>query len=508
MGTGRVVLKKSPFPFFVPCLPLYEGTPSCYNTWACYIRRVFLRHLSLRSLTPVFRWDKAFTKRLLLVALPIMFQNLVSSSLHIIDGIMVSSLGTAPYAAVTQMSRYMFLFNITLFGVVSGSSIYLAQYWGKKDIGGMRTVMGMCFRITLPLGLLFGGTAILFPQLIVSFFLPSGESASYAREYLQIVAFGMIITAADTVFASAMKSSEQTFIPMLAGIAAILTNTVLNYALIYGHFGFPALGVQGAAIATVISSGVSLAINAGASYLLKLPSGATLHQLVHFDPVFFKRYLKTVFPVILNEGFWALGYTMYSVFFGRLGDAAVAAQGIYNTVDQLIFVTIYGLMHATAIIVGRSIGAGAKEEAYLYAKRLLVTALGLGLVMGVAMFATRHLLVSFFTDVSPQTRNMAAMFMVYAALFAWAKSFNCVNIVGVLRSGGDTMFTMLLDICSIWCLGVPAVGLAALVFHWPVEAVFLLTAAEEAPKLVIGLKRMISKKWINDLTHKPRENAA
>ena len=466
-----------------------------------------MRSIFSGSLVPLFRWDKAFTRRLLLVALPIIFQNLVSSSLHIIDGVMVSSLGTAPYAAVTQMSRYMFLFNITLFGVVSGSSIFFAQYWGKKDIAGLRAVMGMCLRITLPLGLVFGGTAILFPQLVVSFFLPAGESAAFAREYLQIVALGMIITAADMVFASAMKSSEQTFIPMLAGIAAILINTVLNYTLIYGHFGAPAMGVQGAAIATVVSSGVSLAINAGASYMMKLPSGAKLSQLVHFDPAFFKRYLKTVFPVILNEGFWALGYTMYSVFFGRLGDAAVAAQGIYNTVDQLIFVTIYGLMHATAIIVGRSIGAGSKEEAYLYAKRLLVTALGLGIVMGLAMVATRHLLVSFYTDVSPETKNLAAKFMVFAAIFAGAKAFNCVNIVGVLRSGGDTVFTMLLDICSIWCLGVPAVGLAALVFHWPVEAVFLLTAAEEAPKLLIGLKRMVSKKWMNDLTHRPQEAA-
>ncbi len=464
-----------------------------------------MRSFLLHSLAPVFRWDKAFVKRLLFVALPIMIQNLVSSSLYIIDGVMVSGLGTAPYAAVTQMSRYMFLFNITLFGVVSGSSIFFAQYWGKKDIAGLRAVMGMCLRITLPLGLVFGGTAVFFPHVVVGFFLPPGESAAYAREYLQIVAFGMIITAADMVFASAMKSSEQTFIPMLAGITAILTNTTLNYALINGHFGSPALGVQGAAIATVISAGVSLSINAGASYLMKLPSGARLSQLAHFDPAFFKRYLKTVFPVILNEGFWALGYTMYSVFFGRLGDAAVAAQGIYNTVDQLVFVTIYGLMHATAIIVGRSIGEGSKEEAYLFAKRLLASALGLGLVMGLAMFLSRHLLVSFFYDVSQESKSLAGMFMTFAALFAWAKAFNCVNIVGVLRSGGDTVFTMLLDICSIWCLGVPAVGLAALYFRLPVETVFLLTAAEEVPKLVIGLRRMLSKKWINDLTHRPQE---
>ncbi len=465
-------------------------------------------HRFSHSLRPVFRWDAAFTKRLLLVALPIMFQNLVASSLHIIDGIMVSGLGTAPYAAVTQMSRFMFLFNLTLFGVISGSSIFLSQLWGRKDIAGMRSVMGMCLRITLPLAILFGGAAVLLPHLVVGFFLPPGESAGYARQYLNVVAFGMMITAVDTVYASAMKSSEQTFVPMLAGIAAILTNTVLNYILIYGKLGIPALGVRGAAIATVISAGVSLSVNVGVSYTLKLPSAAKLSQLLSFDGAFFKRYLKTVFPVILNEGFWALGYTMYSVFFGRLGDNAVAAQGIYNTVDQLIFVMIYGLMHATAIVVGRSIGAGDREEAYLYARRLLLAAVCLGIAMGTVMLLTRHRLVMLFHDISPQAQSLATVFLAYAGFFAWARAFNCVNVVGVLRSGGDTVFTMLLDVGSIWCIGVPVVGLAALVFRWPVETVFLCTAVEELPKIIIGLKRMLSKKWINDLTRRPQEDAA
>jgi putative MATE family efflux protein len=371
----------------------------------------------------------------------------------------------------------------------------------------MRSVMGMGLRITLPLSIVFGGMALLIPQLVVGFFLPQGESAEYARQYLSMVSFGMIITAVDTVYASAMKSSEQTFIPMLADIAAILTNTVLNYGMIFGHLGFPAMGVKGAAIATVISAGVSLSVNAGVSYFLKLPSAAKLKQLLNFDGAFFKKYIRTVFPVILNEGLWAFGYTMYSVFFGRLGDAAIAAQGIYNTVDQLIFVMIYGLMHATAIVVGRSIGAGEKEKAYLYARRLLFAAVCLGIAMGTVMILARYRIVALFGDVSPQAQSLASVFMVYAGLLAWAKAFNCVNVVGVLRSGGDTVFTMLLDVGSIWCFGVPVVGLAALVLRWPVEIVFLCTAVEELPKIIIGLKRMISKKWINDLTHKPSQEA-
>ena len=453
-----------------------------------------------QSLRPMLIWDKAFIKRLVSVALPIMFLNLVTSSLGIIDGVMVGHLGQAPYAAVTQMSRYMFLFNITQFGIVSGSSIFLAQFWGKKDIDGMRRVMGMCMRLTIPLALVFSGAARFLPHQVAGLFLQPGDSAAYAAEFLTWVSPYFLIVSIEAAFIAAMKSSEQTFIPMLAGSIALATNTLLNYILIFGKLGLPALGVKGSAIATVISGGISLTINLSLSYKKRLASAITLKQLLAFDGAFFRRFLKTIVPVIFNEGLWALGITMYSIIFGRLGDTAVSAMGIYNTVDQLVFVTIYGLMHASAIIVGRSIGAGDPKEAYVYAKRLLLTAVSLGIATGLIMFVSRYWLAARF-DISPEARQLAVTFMGFASLFSWAKAFNCINVVGVLRSGGDTVFSLTLDVGSIWCIGVPLVTITALVLHWPVEMVYLCTMAEEVPKLILGLRRMLSKKWINNLTH-------
>ncbi len=466
-----------------------------------------MRSVSLRSLRPVIRWDAAFTRRLLYIAIPIMVQNLVSSSLHIIDGVMIGQLGDAPYAAVTQATRYTFLFQLTLFGVASGSSIFLSQFWGSRNIDRMRAVMGMCLRLTVPVALVFGGAAVLFPQVIVGFFLPAGDSAEFAKQYLAWVAPGFLLSAVDVVYSTAMKSSEQTFIPMLAGIVAILVNTFLNYLLIYGKMGLPALGVQGAAIATVLAASVSLIINVSASYRHKLPSAVTLSHLIKIDMAFFRKFLKTIFPVILNEGFWALGITMYSVFYGRLGDAAVAAVGIYNTVDQLIFVTIYGLMHASSIVVGRSIGSGNQDEAFLFAKRLLFCAVMLGLIMGAVVFSSRGWLVSHF-QISQEAKQLAMTLMGFSAFFAWARAFNSINVVGVLRAGGDTVFTMVLDAGSIWLIGVPLVGIAALVFRWPVQYVFLCTASEELFKMTIGLPRMLSRKWIHNVTHMPKKEPA
>ena len=321
--------------------------------------------------SPTVRWDRGFFRKLLVVCLPIVIQNLMSASLHIIDGVMIGQLGDAPYAAVTQATRYVFVYQLFLFGLASGCGIFFSQHWGTQDVKSMRRAMGLCFRGALVLAVLFGGLGLLFPQGVMSIFLPKGESFGYAIQYLTIVAAGFLITAVDTVYATCMKSAGKTVIPMTAGICSILTNTFLNWILIYGNLGAPALGVRGAAIATVIAAGVSLAINVGCSYGMKLPSAFRWQDWKLPDRAYLTQFAKTVLPVVLNEGFWSMGTSIYSVFYGRLGDAAVAAVGIVNTVDQLIFTMIYGIMNATAILVGNHLGAGDKEGARLTARRLI-----------------------------------------------------------------------------------------------------------------------------------------
>ena len=449
----------------------------------------------------VFRWDRAFTRKFLLVALPIVIQNLVSSSLHIIDGVMIGQLGDAPYAAVTQANRYTFVFQLFMFGAASGCGIFFSQLWGKRDVPRMRSVMGLAFRITLGLSALFAGMALLMPERVISLFLPEGESARYAATYLRLVAPGYFILSVDTVYATCMKSAEQTRIPMAAGVVSILTNTFLNWVLIYGHLGLPALGVRGAAIATVISAGVSLIINVTASYALKLPSAIGLRDFRLPDRAFLARFARLVAPVVLNEGLWSMGTTMYGVFYGRLGDAAVAAMGIYNTVDQLVNVLVYGFMNASAILVGGCLGAGDRDSAWLTAKRMLAGCIAAGAAVGLLMGFGRGSLVGLFA-VSPEAQGMAMVILLEASLFYWLRAINSINVVGILRSGGDTLYSMVLDTAALWLVGVPLVGLAALVWKLPIQQVYLFTFVEEAIKATIGMTRFRSKKWMHVLTER------
>lgn len=451
------------------------------------------------TVSDTFRWDRAFIRKLFLVALPIVVQNLVSASLHIIDGVMIGQLGDAPYAAVTQANRYTFVFQLFLFGAASGCGIFLNQFWGKRDVQAMRRVMGLCFRVTLTIALPFTLLAVLSPETVVGWFLPQGDSFGYAVRYLRIVAPGYLLTAVDVVYATCMKSSEETRVPMVAGICSILANTLLNWLLIYGHGGFPALGVEGAAVATLISGALALMIDVSVSYLRRLPSAFRWTDGRLPDRAFLKRFFRLVLPVVANEGLWSMGMTMYGVFYGRLGDAAVAAVGIFNTVDQLVFVAIYGIMNATTILVGGCLGGGDREGAWLTAKRMLFACVAVGIIMGMILLGTRGMLIGVFR-VSEEAKAMADRILFISAFTVWLRAINSIIVVGVLRAGGDTVFSMLLDTTALWVVGVPLVGIAALMWGLPVYQVYMFTLVEEVIKASIGLPRFFSRRWMNDLT--------
>lgn len=451
-------------------------------------------------------WDRPFAKWVAAVALPIILQELIGSSLHIIDSLMVSSLGDAAYSAVTQANRYTFVFQLFCFGTVSGGAIFMSQYWGARDIPRMRHAMGISLVAVTLISALFIAGALLFPRQIISWFLPDGASHEMAVTYLLAVTPSYYLIALSTVYAMCIKAGEKTYIPLIAGVASIATNTLLNYAFIFGHFGFPAMGVYGAAIATDIAAGVQLVIVLAFAYGKRLPAGAPLKQLFARDRGFVRRFVKMVVPVIFNEGLWALGTTMYGVYYGRMGDVAVAATGICSTIDSLVWVFIFGMMHATAIIIGKTLGAGRKEEAYLYGKRMIAGAMAAGAALGVVLVAIRLPILSMFGGLSPEVIDKAKIILLFSAATMWFRAFNCINVVGILRSGGDTVFSLLLDVGSMWLVGVPLAAVATFVFHWPVEYVYLCTFADEIVKIAIGVPHYIGRKWLNNITEKKGES--
>jgi putative MATE family efflux protein len=296
-----------------------------------------------------------------------------------------------------------------------------------------------------------------------------------------------------------MRSTGQVKTPTVISVGALLISTALSYVLIFGKFGFPELGIQGAAVAAVIARLLEMVVLLTIIYLRKLPVAASIRELLGVDRVFFGRVIKPMFPVMLNELFWSLGITTYNIIYGHMGTQSYAAINIVSTIEQIAFVVFIGISNATSVMVGNRIGAGKEEEAYLYAGR----SLGLGILGGIALGIILQLIkvpVLSLYNVSPEVIAGASGIINIVSLFLWIRVNNMTTVVGILRAGGDTRFSLFLDGMIIWIVGVPLTYLGAFVFNLPVYLVYLCAMSEETTKWFLGVHRYFSRKWINNLT--------
>lgn len=444
--------------------------------------------------------DKAFLKSMMAIAIPIALQNLIMSSLNMVDTLMISSLGQVSISAVGLANQVFFFYILISFGINSGSSIFISQYWGREDVPSIRKVLGLALSISTVVGIIFTIAGFFFPEFIMGIFIKEPEVVKLGADYLRIVSLSYLITAISFAYSVALRSTGRPGIPLQVSIISFLTNTFFNYILIFGKFGFPVMGVKGAALGTLIARVVEIIFILYSVYRNPGPLAATFKELVDWDKAFIDRYLKTTYPVILNEGFWSLGQIMYSIAYARIGVEATAAVQIVSTIQNVFFVIIRGLANASTVMIGNKIGAGEKEEAYNYATMFLSIATLSGLLLGLVMIITPDLSLSLFRNLDPNLYMISRKMLVIVGFTFVIKTFNATVIVGVLRGGGDTTYSMYLEMGAVWLVGVPLAFIGALVFKLPVYWVLALISLEEVVKAVIALPRVLSKKWIKDLT--------
>lgn len=441
---------------------------------------------------------KHFYLKLFSIALPLALQNLVTSSLNLIDVFMISSLSTASIAGVSLANKVFFLLFLLLFGISSGSSILTAQYWGVKDVKNIRRVLGVCLVLGVGGALLFTIAAVGFPQLVMRVFTNQPDTIVEGARYLRIVGLCYIPTSLTFAYVFILRSTGKTQLPMVVSIMALGFNTILNYTLIFGNFGFPEMGVEGAATATVISRTLECVILLTVIYVKKEVPAGRLYELFDLSKVFIKKYFTTVYPVIVNELIWAYGVTMYDLVYGRMGEAVTASMGITKTVEQVGFFLIFSLGNAAGVILGNQMGTGDFTQVFNYAKKLIKLMLGVGLIMGAILFLTSDLVSSLF-NVESAVSNMISLTLKVMSFAIIVKGMNMLIIVGILRSGGDTKFCMYIDGGAVWLVAVPLVALGGLVWGLEIQYVYMLALTEEITKVAFGLWRTYSKKWINNL---------
>ena len=446
----------------------------------------------------IFPWERDFTREALNVAVPIVIQTLFMALMHILDNVMIGRLGEVELAAVTQANRVTFLFQLVIFGLASGTSTLVAQYWGKQDLQGIHAVMGLALCISLGAAVCFLIPCMLFPRTLRRLLLEEEAAVTAGAQYLPIIGIGYLFTAVSQCLVTVQKSTEQARLPMVAGITALFVNTFLNYCLIFGNLGFPRMGVRGGAVATVVALFVEMSIVFLAGRFLHLATDARLSSLIPRSGAFVKKYLSVAFPVILNEGFWSLGMVMYSVVYGHMSTGAVAAMSIFNTVEQVSYATQRGVTHACAVLVGKRIGAGREEEARRTSRRMLAAGVPSALLAGALLIALSGPLISLF-NVSAQAAADARSLVAVSALTMLLSQFASLLVVGVLRAGGDVKYSLVLDVGTVWAIGVPLVALSGLVLGWPIHMVYLMSRLESVVKVLFGFWRLRSGKWIHNL---------
>ena len=305
-------------------------------------------------------------------------------------------------------------------------------------------------------------------------------------------------TAVTNTYVAMLRAVGQVKAPVMVSCMTILVNITLNYVLIFGHFGAPAMGVVGAAIATLAARVLECLVVLAITYGSRSPIAGRFRELFGYSSAFIRQFLATASPVIANEFMWGLGTTMYSLAYGRMGDNAVAAITIATTIQDIVVVLFQGLSAATAVILGNEMGAGKLKRAEKYAKnffllQFLVTVAGMAFC-----YAIRGNVISLYS-ISPQVARDVNLCLIVFILYMPFKMFNYVNIVGVLRSGGDTKVCLFIDTSGVWAIGVPMAFWGGLYLKQAIYVVYAMVMAEEAYKAVIGYVRYRQKKWLRNL---------
>jgi putative MATE family efflux protein len=447
-----------------------------------------------------FLKDRSFLREMLTIAVPISLQQLINASLNMIDVLMVGQLGEASIAGIGLSNQVFFVFILLLFGLTSGMSIFTAQFWGKQEMDPIRKVLGMSILTASVIALIFTVAATVFPRAVLDLFTDDANVIEIGSQYLGIVGFSYIAVAIATAYIAALRSIQLVKMTVVATVIAIIFKTILGYILIFGHFGLPALGVRGAAIGTASGWTLEVILLLVLVYTQKTPLAANLLTFFSFEMPFFQRVLRTALPAVANEFFWSVGIATYNGIYAHIGTEAIAAVNVNATIEELGFVVFMGLGNACAVMVGNRIGAGKKEEAYETVRRVVTLSVISAWVVGLIVFLMRDVVVGWY-NLSPAGVYNVRMLMLVMACVLWIRMINFTTFIGALRAGGDTVFALVMEICSIWLIGVPAAYIGAFVLDLPVYIVYLMVGLEELAKAGVSLWRFRSRKWIHDLVN-------
>ena len=446
--------------------------------------------------------NREFYKETLRLGLPIAIQGLLTSSLSFIDSLMVGSLGETALAAVGAAGQFGSLLFGFYWGLCSGGTIFIAQYHGVHDEKGIRRAHGLSASCMMAVTMLFTLMAVIAPRWVMGIYAEDTAVCEAGAQYLRIIGVAYLFQTLSAAFSNVLSSTERVKIPLYASIASIITNTALNWMLIYGKLGMPQMGVRGAAIASLAAAVVNMAVLLGVCIWQRNVAVTRMKEMFLWPREFVKDYFIKSTPLIINESGYSLAVLVVNVVFGRQGEANLAALSIFRTLEGLLYAFFRGFANASSVMVGKRVGAGDLRDAAQQAVWFTILCPMLSCMLCVLVFMLRGPLLSLF-DISDTVRMTVTYILLAYIVLGPMRHVNYIQN-NIYRAGGESRVGTVLEVGAIWFITVPVVLLTGFGLKLPFIAVFVSSMLEEFVKFPIELRYLLSRRWIKPVTEQGR----
>jgi putative MATE family efflux protein len=446
--------------------------------------------------------NRRFYQNTITLGLPVAMQNLLTTSASMVDTIMIGSQGELAVAAVGICAQFTMLFFAGYFGFCNGGTIFFAQYWGEHNDKGICRSYGITLCCMMFIGFLFGSFAVFAPDFILRIYTDKESIHAVAAPYLRIVGFTYPMQTLIMAVSSLLRSTEKVKIPLFASIVSLLTNTVINGTLIYGIFGFPRMGVTGAAVGTVAANVVHILMLYIYCFQDKHSYITRIKDHYRMNKAFIKQFFVKSVYVVCNEILYGVGILIINIIIGRQVEAGIAAMAVFRVMEGLIFAFFVGLSNASAVMVGKRVGAGEHLEGYTDAKRFALLCPCATLTICLVLLLLRPVLLGLF-GLGPDALNYARVMLAIYTVTGTIRTCNYISN-NIFRSGGEAVFGTVVESCGLFLISIPATAICGLVLRLSFPVVFAVTYLDEFLRLCVILWYLNSGRWIKPVTDKGR----
>ncbi|MBS7316259.1 MAG: MATE family efflux transporter [Clostridiaceae bacterium] len=442
--------------------------------------------------------DKSFYRTFFRLTCVIALQNVLVCLVNLVDNVMIGAYSENAMSGIALVNQIQFMLQMLINGAGEGMIVMASRYWGERNPDAIHKTISVGMWMGLAFSVLLWALVFFFPMPVLRLLTPEEPVLAEAMVYLRIVCFSYVFFAITQLLLASMRSVETVNVGFAVSVVALFVNIFLNYALIFGKFGFPALGTAGAAWATLIARMAETLVTVIYVRFIDKKLRLRLRTFLRIDTAVLKQYLHCGVPVILSSGVWGIGMAAQTAILGHMGASSIAANSIATTAFNILTVVTYGSANASQVITAKTIGENRLADARQYAKTFQILFLGIGLVTGALIFALRGVIVGMY-NISGESAALARNFLAVLSVTVIGTSYQMSCLCGIVRGGGDTRFVLYNDMIFMWGIVLPLSALAAFVLHWPPVAVFACLKSDQVTKCAVAVVKVNRFRWIKSL---------